>query len=71
MSTAVHTDGKPLFTWASIISLILFVMIALQCTSTTAIVIKETGSLKFAIIQLFAFNLVAYLVAVTIYQILA
>lgn len=71
MSEAVSSDGKPLFSLASVIALLLFVMIALQCTATTAIVIKETGSFKFAMLQLIVFNVVAYLVAVSIYQILS
>jgi ferrous iron transport protein B len=71
MSEARRPDGKPLFSIASVVALLLFVMIALQCTSTTAIVFKETASFKFALLQLFVFNLFAYIVAVAVYQLLA
>lgn len=67
---AKFADGTPIFTLSSIIGLILFVMIALQCTSTTAIAAKEMGSWRFAIGQVVALNIVAYLVAVGVVQLM-
>jgi ferrous iron transport protein B len=64
MTEAKLTDGSPLFTVASVTGLIVFFIIALQCLSTTAVASRETGSWKFALLQLVAFNLVAYLAAV-------
>ena len=70
MKTAVNSHGEPLFSIASIISLIIFFMVALQCVSTTAIIYKESRSLKFAIFQLVSLNVLAYFLATLSYQIL-
>jgi len=51
------------------LGLMFFFMVALQCLSTVALQAKESGSWKMAITQLAVFNSVAYLGAVTIYQI--
>lgn len=61
-------DGKKVFTLGSVLGLIVFFMIALQCMSTVAISLKESASWKFALSQLVVFNLVAYILAVAIYQ---
>lgn len=68
MKTAQAPDGRPLFTVASVLGLIVFFMIALQCLSTVTIAIKESGDWKFAILQLTAFNLAAYVLAVGVVQ---
>jgi ferrous iron transport protein B len=70
MKEAVNSAGKPLFTVASITALILFFMLAMQCLSTFAIVLREIGSLKFALAQLVIFNLFAYVAAVGCFQVL-
>lgn len=64
MAQAQFPDGEPIFTLASVAGLLIFFMIALQCTSTVAIQMKENGSWKFAIFQLVVFNIVAYVLAV-------
>ncbi len=56
--------GKPIFTVASCIGILIFFMIALQCLSTFAILKKESGMLM-AIMQLVSSNVVAYALAVT------
>ena len=68
LSEAKKSDGQPLFTFASMIGLIAFFMIALQCISTVAISARENDSWKFAATQLVTFNVVAYIVAVVLYQ---
>ena len=68
MSEAQMPDGQVLFTVASVIGLLIFFMIALQCMSTVAIQIREMGSVKFAIGQLVVFNVVAYVLAVIVVQ---
>jgi ferrous iron transport protein B len=68
MRTATFPEGGLVFTGASVIALIIFFMIALQCMSTVAISIKENNSWKYAISQLVIFNIVAYILAVGIYQ---
>jgi ferrous iron transport protein B len=71
MQTARKSDGSPLFTTASVTALILFFMIALQCMSTVTVSLKESGQWRFAALQLVLFNLVAYALAVAIYQTMA
>jgi ferrous iron transport protein B len=71
MATAVNSKGEKIFTVASVVGLLIFFMIALQCMSTVAISAREMGSYKFAMAQLVAFNLVAYILAVGAYQTLS
>jgi ferrous iron transport protein B len=71
MTDARDGGGHLIFTPASVVALLLFFMIALQCMSTFAISVKENGSMKFAVIQLVAFNVFAYLIAVSAYQLLS
>jgi len=68
MRGAKDSSGNNIFTTGSVIALLIFVMIALQCTSTTAIVIRETGKISWAVIQLIAYNLLAYVLAVGAYR---
>lgn len=70
LQEAQTVEGLPLFSLASIFGLVAFFMIALQCTSTTAVVARELGSAKSAVSQLVALNIVAYAVAISLYQIL-
>jgi ferrous iron transport protein B len=58
------SDGALVFTPSSVVGLILFFMIALQCMSTFAVAQREMGSWSFAFLQLVAFNILAYAVAV-------
>ena len=62
--------GKPLFTLASGISLLLFYAFAMQCMSTLAIVKRETNSWKWPLLQLFLMTGFAYLTALIAYQLL-
>jgi ferrous iron transport protein B len=68
MEGAHFEDGTPIFTLATCAGLVAFFMIALQCLSTVGMMIKESRSVKLALIQLVAFNVVAYLAAVMIVQ---
>lgn len=68
MKKAKNKKGEPIFTPLSLIVLILFFMISLQCLSTTAVVKKETGSNLFAFIQLISLNMLAYVLCVGVYQ---
>jgi ferrous iron transport protein B len=67
MKTATRSDGQKIFTISSVIGLLIFFMIALQCMSTFAVARKE-ASWSFAIWQLAVFNLVAYVLAVIAVQ---
>ena len=68
MNGAVNSQGEKIFTMASCVGLIVFFMFSLQCLSTTAIVYKESGSLRLASVQLVALNALAYAAAVLTYQ---
>ena len=70
MAGEIRKDGTSLFDLATGISLMLFYAFAMQCMSTLAIVKKETNSWKWPSIQLFSMTFIAYLVALTTYQIL-
>lgn len=68
MGTAVNSRGEKIFTVSSVIGLMIFFLIALQCMSTVGVQIRESGSLKFALTQLVAFNLFAYVLVVLLVQ---
>ena len=68
MKNASHSDGSLIFTTASVTALVVFFMFSLQCLSTTAVIYKESGSLKLALTQLLVLNVLAYILAVLVYQ---
>jgi ferrous iron transport protein B len=68
MRSAQLADGTPLFSVASVVGLIVFFMIALQCLSTTGVTWREMDSMKFALVQLIALNALAYAAAVSAVQ---
>jgi len=63
-------SGKPLFNFASGISLLLFYAFAMQCMSTLAVVKRETNTWKWPIWQLIVMTAIAYVVALGAYQFL-
>lgn len=68
MQEAKTSQGTPLFTTATVWGLIIFFMIALQCLTTYAVSRRESGSDKFAMVQLVAFTLFAYVASVIVVQ---
>ena len=66
---AKKPDGSSVFTPLVAISLIVFFIYALQCLPTPAVVKRETGSWKWALGQLGAMSLFAYLAALAVFQI--
>lgn len=68
MSEAKMSDGSSVFTISSVLGLIVFFMIALQCISTTGVSVRESGRWRFALMQLVVFNIVAYVLAVALVQ---
>ena len=62
-------DGRPMFTTASLISLLLFYIYALQCLPTSAVVARETGSWKWAVGQFIFMTAFAWVAACVAYQI--
>ena len=71
MAAEEKADGQPLFNLASGISLMLFYAFAMQCMSTLAIVKRETNSWKWPMLQLGFMTVIAYLAALTAYQLLS
>jgi len=71
MASEMRENGKPVFNYATGISLMLFYAFAMQCMSTLAIVKKETNTWKWPMIQLFSMTLLAYIISLISYQILS
>lgn len=68
MKAATWPDGRPVFTLASGLSLLLFYVFAMQCVSTLAIVRRETRSWKWPAIQFAYMTALAYLMSLLVYQ---
>lgn len=68
MESATNSQGEKIFTVSSVIGLMVFFLIALQCMSTVGVQVRESGSWTFAISQLVAFNLFAYVLVVALVQ---
>lgn len=64
-----RADGKPVYTPLVCISLLVFYVFAMQCISTIAIVKRETGSWKWAMIQLGYMTGTAYVLSLLIFQV--
>lgn len=67
---ATRADGTPLFTVATCLSLLIFYVLALQCTSTIAVVRRETGGWKWPILQFVGMSTGAYLASLIAFQVL-
>ena len=63
--------GEPTFTFATVMSLMIFYAFAMQCMSTFAVVYRETNGIKWPLIQLFTMTAFAYLAAFAVYQFLS
>lgn len=59
--------GKPVYTLATALSLLVFYALAMQCFSTLAVVRRETGSWKWAALQFGFMSGLAYLAAWAVY----
>jgi len=60
LKAAKHIDGKPVYTLAAALSLMVFYVLAMQCMSTLAVVKRETKTWKWPIIQLIYMTGLAY-----------
>ena len=67
---AVRTDGTPVFTTATSVSLLIFYVLAMQCLSTQAVTRRETNSWKWPTFQLVYMTVLAYSVTFLVYQLL-
>lgn len=72
MQNEIHPiTGKKLYNIPVVLSLMVFYTFAMQCISTFAVVKKETGGLKWPVIQLLYMTFAAYLCSTFVYQILS
>ena len=69
LRAARKSDGTPLFTLATGVSLMIFYLFAMQCMSTLAIVRRETKSWKWPVIQFVYMTGLAYLMSLLFYTI--
>jgi ferrous iron transport protein B len=63
--------GNPVFSMATVLSLMVFYAFALQCISTVSVVRSETGSWKWTMIQFVYMTALAYLSSYAVYHILS
>jgi ferrous iron transport protein B len=70
MQQAKRVDGSPVYTVATGYSLLIFYLLAMQCMSTLAVVKRETGTWKWAILQLLYMTGLAYVLSFITYQLL-
>lgn len=68
MKEATRPDGRPVFTLATGLSLMIFYVFAMQCMSTLAVVKRETRGWKWPIIQLLYMTGLAYVMSWVVYQ---
>ena len=71
LSREMRPDGSPMYDLALGISLLLFYAFAMQCMSTVAIVKTETGSWKYAVMQMLGMTTLAYIASLIAFQLLS
>lgn len=64
-----HADGRPVFTTATCLSLLVFYVLAMQCLPTQAVTKRETGSWKWAAFQFGYMTVMAYVAAFVVFQV--
>jgi ferrous iron transport protein B len=62
-------DGTPVFTTATCLSLLVFYVLAMQCLPTQVVTKRETGSWKWALLQLGYMTVLAYTASFVVYQV--
>jgi ferrous iron transport protein B len=68
IGAAKRDDGTPVFTIATCWSLLVYYVLAMQCLPTLAVTARESGGLKWAMLQLGWMSVVAYVAALVVYQ---
>ena len=68
LPTLGTVDGTPLFTPSTAAAALVFFVLAMQCLPTLAVTRKETGSVKYALMQLGYMSTVAYVAALIVRQ---
>ena len=70
LRAARRSDGTPVFTTATSVSLLIFYVLAMQCLSTQAITRRETNGWRWPTFQLLYMTVLAYSVTFLVYQLL-
>jgi ferrous iron transport protein B len=70
MSAKNPETGNPVFTIATVFSLLIFYAFAMQCMSTVAVVYRESGSWKWAAVQIIYMTALAYTSSLGVYYLL-
>lgn len=70
LRSATRSDGTPVFTFATSLSLLVFYVLAMQCLPTQAITRRETGGWRWPAFQLGYMTVLAYVSALGVYQVL-
>ena len=68
LADARRPTGEKVYTAATALSLLIFYVFAMQCMSTLAVVKRETGSWKWALLQFGFMTGLAYLGSLVVYQ---
>jgi ferrous iron transport protein B len=63
-----RADGSALFTPSTAAAALVFFVLAMQCLPTLAVTRKETGSIKYAALQLGYMSSLAYVAAFAVHQ---
>ncbi len=63
------SDNKPLYSIATVLSLLIFYAFAMQCFSTLAVTYRETHSIKWPLVQFLYMSGFAWLMSFIVYQI--
>ena len=71
LRTAERTDGTPVFTTATCVSLLVFYVLAMQCLPTQAVTKRETNSWRWPIFQFAYMTVLAYVAALIAYQLVS
>jgi ferrous iron transport protein B len=71
MKAEKRSDGSPVYSLATGVSLMVFYAFAMMCMATVAVVKRETKSWKWPLVQLGYMGVLAYFGALLTYQILA
>ena len=69
MAKETRVNGRPVYDFATALSLLLFYVFAMQCMSTLAVVKRETNSWKWPTIQFLFMSAMAYFSSLAVYQI--
>jgi ferrous iron transport protein B len=63
-----RADGTPLFTMSTAAAALVFFVLAMQCLPTLAVSRRETGSIKYPLLQFTYMSTVAYIAAVIVHH---